>query len=206
MRSNVGFKLFLAAAALIGVVAVGCSESGPTGVYADIQWQVRCQVMGMCTPSASRSILGFDQDPSFQRVSCNVVETASSRILSFNTRSSDGGVPFGLVMTNATFPSSGGSPAAGCQISVTEGSNTYVGACGGSPPSMTQPCQVTNVTFGVDPTEDSRSLIRGEIYCVGVSPNASPNIDRELTAPGGTAGMEPLIFSFYDCDGFNPGS
>ena len=71
---------------------------------------------------------------------------------------------------------------------------------------MTQPCQVTNVTFGVDPTEATRSLIRGEIYCVGISPNASPNIDRELTAPGGTAGMEPLLFNFYDCDGFNPGS
>ena len=111
MRSNVGFKLLPAAAALIGLVAVGCSESGPTGVFADIQWQVRCQVMGMCTPSAGRSILGFDGQDG-QRISCNVVETDSSRILSFNTRGSVASVPFALTMTMATFPTSGGSPAA----------------------------------------------------------------------------------------------
>ena len=175
MRSNVGFKLLPAAAALIGLVAVGCSESGPTGVFADIQWQVRCQVMGMCTPAAARIIYGFDGDDA-QRISCNVTETDTTRILSFNTRGSLASVPYGLTMINATFPSGGGSPSAG-QVTVTEGSNTYVGACGGSPPSMTQPCQVTNVTFGDD--GEGRSLITGEIYCVGISPNASPNIDHE---------------------------
>lgn len=201
MRSKVGFKLLLATAALLGIAASGCSNSGPTGVYADILWQVRCQEMGMCTPGPERSILGFDRENG-QRVSCSVIQTDTNRTLSFSGSFRSETLSYSLAMMNAQFPRSGGSPAAGCQITVLEDTNTYVGACGASPPTTGQPCQVSAVQFTRD--DEGRSLIRGQIYCVGISPTVAPNIDREVTAPGPTAGTEPLTFSLYDCDGYTP--
>lgn len=192
-------------------LASGCTAShgtdagvdgGDPGPYADLQWQVRCDAIGMCVEMPARSVLGFDGEGG-QRISCTVVDSATDRTLSFDTRASAVGTTFGLALSNARFPSgSGGAPAPGCTVSVTEGSTVLTGACGPDAPSEAQPCQLTEVTFGDD--GEGRSLIQGKILCVGLSPPDVPTIDREVTAPGSSATTEPLVFDFYACDGFTP--
>jgi hypothetical protein len=172
-------------------------------VFADILWRVRCEDMMGCTGYPMRSIFGFDREEN-QRISCSVIETDSTRILTFSAAYSSGSGSYGIALRNATFASGAGSPGgAGCEVSVQE-DNSYAGACGGAAPSETQPCQVTGVVFDVD--EDARPRISGQIYCRGISPAVAPTINREVTAPGDgpTAAMTPLTFTLYDCNGYTP--
>jgi hypothetical protein len=144
-------------------------------------------------------VLGFDGEGGV-RIACQVSETGANRTLTFSAIASG----YGLQLQNATFPLAGGAPAAGgCQVRVFD-DNNYVGACGGSPPSEAQPCTVNNVVFGRD--DEGRSRITGNIYCEGLSPEAAPSIDRELTTPGTDPASRttPMQFTLYDCPGFNP--
>ena len=181
-----------------GTLFLGCNESGPAGVYAYIEWRLRCEEMAGCTAYPDRFVDGFNGEGA--NISCSVLETADTRTLNFSAFADT----FGIQLQNATFPR-GGSAAtgAGCNVRVLD-DNTYVGSCGGSPPSESQPCQVNGVTFGRD--DAGRALIRGNIYCVGISPTAAPSLDRELTAPGTTieARTTPLTFDIYDCPGYQP--
>ncbi len=198
------FALMLGAMLMLGT---GCSNA-PPGTYIEADWTIRCEGMRGCLSYPSRSVTGFDGENQ-TRVTCNVIETASTRTLGFSINAA----AFGIGLQRASFPLAGGSPSAGgsCLVTVME-DNTYTGACGGAAPSPTQPCQVSNVDFTRDP--EGRSLITGLIYCggtsggqvFGVSPSAAPTIKRELTAPGTDVASRttPMRFSLYDCPGFNP--
>ena len=193
------FVFVLALSIALGALAAGCGDSGPAGVYASIAWTIRCEMMDGCTAYPTRDVQGFDGENGV-RVSCSVTETESSRTLSFSAYAAS----YGIQMQNASFGRGGGTPAGtDCRITVQE-DNTYVGACGGSPPSEGQPCQVNNVQFTTD--TEGRSLITGNIFCQGMSPSAAPSIDRELTRPGFDIPSltAPLEFNLYDCAGYNP--
>lgn len=180
-----------------GTLFLGCNESGPAGVYAYVEWRLRCEEMAGCSAYPDRFVDGFDGEGA--SISCNVTETAESRTLNFSAFSSS----FGIQLQNAVFPRGGSAASGGCQVRVLD-DNTYVGTCGGAEPTPAQPCQVNNVTFSRD--DAGRALIRGQIYCVGISPTAAPTIDRELTAPGNSieARTSPLTFDLYDCPGYQP--
>ncbi|AKF03780.1 hypothetical protein [Sandaracinus amylolyticus] len=188
------------AASIAATALPSCTDSRPAGVYAYIEWRVRCD-MGdgpedNCTAYPDRFVDGFDGEGA--RISCNVTENDDSRTLNFSVSGSD----FGLQLQNATFPRGGATPSpAGCRVTVRD-DNAYTGTCGGNPPSASQECQVSGVSFGRD--DEGRALISGQIFCVGISPEASLNIDRELTAPGPTARTTPLTFNIYDCPGYQP--
>ncbi|MDQ3030956.1 MAG: hypothetical protein M3Y87_00945 [Myxococcota bacterium] len=202
MRLNSSrFVLVLATTIALGALAAGCGDSGPAGTYASLTWTIRCETMGMCSSYPNRDVDGFHGENGV-RIACNVTETETTRTLTFSAYASN----YGIQMQNAQFSRGGGTPAGtDCRISVLEDTNNFVGACGGSPPTEVQPCQVNNVQFTTD--EEGRSLIRGNIFCVGLSPSAAPNIDRELTAPGTglAAPTTPMQFDLYDCAGYNPG-
>lgn len=198
-------RLFFMLGATLAIGS-GCKNE-PPGTYADLQWTIRCDGMRGCLTYPSRSVDGFDGENQV-RITCTVIETESTRALSFSVNAPS----YGLSLQNATFPRAGGSPTAGpCRVNVQE-DNSYSGACGGGAPSPTQPCQVSNVDFTRDP--EGRTLITGQIYCggmsgetvIGISPSAAPTIKRELTAPGTeiAARTTPMRFNLYDCPGFNP--
>lgn len=192
------FVLLVASLLASGVLFLGCNESGPAGVYAYIEWRVRCGAMLGCTERPDRFIDGFDGEGA--NISCSVRETPDSRTLNFSAFTDQ----FGIQLQNATFLRGGTvASGAGCTVRVLEDNNSYVGTCGGSPPSEGQPCQVNNVRFMRD--DAGRALIRGNIYCVGISPTAA-RVERDLTAPGTSseARTTPLTFDIYDCPGYQP--
>ena len=182
-----------------GLATSSCSSSGPVGVYADIRWQVRCDIMNGCTSYPQRDVNGFNGENGV-RVTCTTIESASNRVLSFSASGSG----YSLQLSGASFARSGGSPGGeGCNVRVQE-DNVYEGACGASPPSEAQPCRVSDVMFTRD--AEGRSLITGHIFCQGMSPSAAPGIDRELTSAGTSpeSAMTPLEFNIYDCNGYTP--
>lgn len=204
MRSNAAFRFLVCAAALLASSAASCSTSGPAEVFADLQWRVRCEIMRMCTGYPDRSILGFDGDDG-QRISCNVIETADSRTLTFNVSGSTATSSYSLGVTAAVIPrAGGGAGGSGCSVTVREDATTFTGRCGASPPNDAQPCQINNVRFMVD--AEGRSLITGNLYCENISPSAAMTIDREVTAAGDTpdARTTPMAFNLYDCRGYSP--
>ena len=199
MRSNFAFFMAAGFAALAGLSTSSCTSSGPAGVYADIRWQIRCDVMNGCSSYPARDVNGFSGDNGV-RVTCTTIESAANRVLSFSVSGSG----YSLRLAGASFARNGGSPmGSGCLVTVQE-DNVYEGACGASPPSDAQPCRVSDVMFTRD--ADGRSLITGGIFCQGLSPSAAPGIDRELTASGTSAEatMSPLEFNLYDCNGYTP--
>lgn len=184
----------------LALAAVGssCTTTGPAGVYADIQYAVRCEAMGMCPGTVMRDINGFNGTDGL-RVSCNVVETATQRILSFSATSRS---TFGMSVMNATFARGGGSPSgAGCVVEVQDSPNTFRGDCGGAPPSAVQPCQISSVVFTRE-AETGSSLITGQMICASLPNRADATILREVTSAGSAAA--PLTFNLYDCTGYNP--
>lgn len=198
-RSNVRFSILIAFSAVLTIAASSCSSSGPAGLYADIQWRVRCEETGGCSGYRDRDVLGFNRENGLT-LACSVIESDTTRTLSFSAYTGS----FGLELTNATFPRAGGTPqAGGCSVTVQDG-NRFQGNCGASPPSDTQPCQVNNVRFERD--VDGRALITGNMYCENISPSAAGDLDREVTAPGDdpAAATMPFQFSLYDCSGYTP--
>lgn len=212
MRSHAGFRVLVLGFAVLASSFASCSNSGAAEVFADLRWRVRCETMRMCSGYPDRCILGFDGDTVEdcgttidQRVSCNVIETATTRTLTFNTSATTPGASYALGITAAAIPRAGGSAGGtGCQVTVREDATTFTGACGASPPNEAQPCQVSNVRFMVD--AEGRTLITGNLYCVNISPAAAMTIDREVTAPGNepAATTQPMTFSLYDCRGYTP--
>jgi hypothetical protein len=204
LRPTFRFSMLLVILAVIGgATFAACSDPGPSGLFIDLQFRLRCIAMGGCVGFSDRNVLGYNGQDGL-RLTCSVNETDANRTLTFSASGRD----YGISMTNAVFARAGGSPSGtGCTLSVTDSmdGNTYMGICGASDPSEAQPCKVSGVTFGVDaPT--GRPLISGNIYCQGISPSAAPGIDRELTGPGNTidAQTSPVRFNLYDCAGFNP--
>jgi hypothetical protein len=187
----------LATLLLAGLLGAGCMQDRPP-VFADAQWQLGCDsMMGMCTPSLPRSVLGENGvDGSVQ---CNVVETASDRSLSFYVRGTRDGTPFDARLSNARVPRAGGSPGAGCTFTVGEGANRFAGGCGASAPSADQPCQVS-IEFGLDPMLNSPT-VDVDVLCDRLPNSATTEVLRSVYFPA-TPAM-PAAFRFYDCIGLS---
>lgn len=181
---------------LFGLVS-GCPSNDPAGVYADIQYAVRCEMMGMCPGTVQRDINGFNGEGAL-RVTCRVTDSGDQRILNFSAAS---GSSYGITITNASFPRAGGSPGAGCSVTVTDGPNTFTGTCGGAAPSAAQPCQISSVAFTTE-VETGSPLITGQMLCEGLPNRADATRVREVTGPAAAGG--PLTFNIYDCTGYMP--
>jgi hypothetical protein len=197
---------FLTLPVALALFCGSCGPSGPTGTFADVRWQLRCEVMRGCIAYPGHDVNGYNggmdlATGSRYAISCNVTETPTTRTLTFTTYT--GG--FGLTLRSAQFSRAGGTPTAGgCTVDVQE-DNRYTGACGGSPPTAMQPCQVNNVRFTTDVATGS-TLITGNIYCIGIAPTADPMRVRELTTVGTDVASRttPLSFGLYDCPGYTP--
>lgn len=190
----------------IGLVALlaGCGDPNAGALFADIQYATRCDIVGGCSGRVDHDICGFNNGDACEGVegtaiiSCSVTETESTRTISFSARQGSG---FNVSINRLTVPRTGGSATGGdCNVSVTEGANTYAGPCGGSTPSEAQPCQVTNVTF-MD--EMGNPEFEGNVFCQNLANRATPSLKIEVTAIGAGPGpaSSPARFRIANCDG-----
>lgn len=179
-------------------------DSGFIALFADIQYATRCESTLGCAGAMDRDICGFDDgDPcegfvSSAMVECSVVETASTRTISFEASQGGG---FSLRVASLEVPLAGGSATGGtCQVTVVEGPNIYAGACGASAPSAAQPCQITNVTFEDDL---GNPTFEGDLFCQFLPNRANPALQIEVTAfgSGPVAAAAPGRFRIANCPG-----
>ncbi len=195
----------LGSSAFLLLLSASCSSPAQPA-YADISYQTRCihrdgtQIAG-CSPSPQRDIYGFSGDMG-QRFSCTIVEHAGMRTINFTvTASQADGTGVGVTLSNAVVPTAGGPVQDGCQFTWTDG-NRYGGACGANTPSMTQPCQVSNVAFTTD-TATGLPLMDVNVLCYDAPsmPVATPAITRSVSRGGPDPGfdMMPFTIHFYSC-------
>jgi len=202
-RARLPFALALALA-----LGAGCGESAAAVVdagtdaraaslHAELAWRLRCDATGGGCLYDDRIVDGYDGDGDLE-LTCNVVESATSRTLSLGASVAS---RYTLAIQRVEIPRASFSPVGvSGELVVLDGSELYLGACGADAPSATQACQIT-VGF----TRDAEgSLIVGEVSCVGLRPYMGPTPLRELTAPGAAGAMSPATFRFHHCRGYLP--
>lgn len=169
-------------------------------VHGELSWRVRCDADGAaCRAYADRTVSGFDREGTLE-LQCSVVETATTRSLTFTALVTSS---TGVTVMNAIVPRTGGAPDPGsCGAGVFDEGEIWLGACGGEPPSDTQPCQLA-VVFTRD---GSVPVVAGELLCAGMTPWGATMPQRGLTGPGDAVGasMTPVTFSFRNCAGYVP--
>ncbi|MCB9593829.1 MAG: hypothetical protein H6719_13935 [Sandaracinaceae bacterium] len=198
MRRTLAFSL-----ASIGLFACGDPNAG--ALFADIQYGTDCDESRGCTPAPNRDVCGINNgDPCPEvggtaNLSCIINEVeGSTRTLTFSA--SQGG-DFRISVRQAIVPFSGGSAGGGsCTVTVTDGPNTFVGACGSGTPTPMQPCQISNVQFCDDL---GNPTVRGNIFCQHLANQANPLqlIEVHAKGSGGMAIMSPGSFRLANCDG-----
>jgi hypothetical protein len=195
---------FLIAVGLLSSVP-GCGDPNAGALFADIQYATRCEMTLGCPGPVNRDVCGINNGDPCEggapeaRVSCVVQESADgARTLDF---SASQGSDFTLTVSQATFSAAGGSAAgARCEVRVTEGANRYEGACGSSPPSAAQPCQISAVRFYDDM---GNPTVEGAIFCEFLPNQSQPMLQIEVTQVGsgpGPAAM-PGRFRIANCQG-----
>lgn len=195
------FCCFIALAA--GSALSSCGTNTPPPVYVEVTWQVRClrfdgtPMTSGCTEPPVRAVYGYNGTDQ-QRVACSIAETGMIRTINFTAagRGADG-VAFSIGLSNASIPTTGGTPGGACSFTFSDG-NIYTAPCGGAEPSPAQPCQVRNITFG---ELDGSSTMQAEVYCVEAPATADSTIHRGVSEAGSGEGQEmsPFTVTFYDC-------
>jgi hypothetical protein len=199
--------LFLAA------TAAGCGDDPPP-FFADALWQVQCRCYGMCSGIPIRDVQHLDgetgMDTGRHAVNCSVDDRAGTNVLTANVFNDDG---FGFEIRGAEFSGAGGPVSGvGCQVTVREGGNTYVGPCSANPPTVGQPCRISSLLVNND--MDGNRQVEGDLLCFHLESTADSSIRREFARPnlqvmGGGMGetcmptgeSEPVHFRFVNCGG-----
>jgi len=202
----VGFRRGLGnlLAVLLPLLGVGCADAGP--VATGVLYNLTCPAppagcgslaAGTCLGTGGlREILAINGE-----VSCDG-ETPVIAICE-GTRRSDGGLLLTLVasvgdrfafeLRGATVDSDGSMVSGACELTIIEDQLSYggnVGACGAEPPSMDQPCQISNVVLG-------GADISFDVECEALL----SNVTEKAFDVGGPNG-EPATIRFARCTGF----
>jgi hypothetical protein len=202
MRSTT-LASYLVLSAALALFAGACNNTTPPRLYATMSWKMRCPdapdfaagcAMG-CTEGMDRLIDNFAGEGGTS-ITCNVTESATSRILNFRVGNSAGQ---SVSFQNVAIPMAGGSALSGT-VRFRE-DNDYSGVAGAVAPGGSQPCQVSNVTFFRE-AESGDPTIRGYVLCDQMRADADMRVCRGLSMPGGTASaMDPAEFTIYGCPG-----
>lgn len=175
---------------VLSTVALGmlasCGDPDAGALFADIQYVTRCEETGGCPGARARDICGIHlgdpclaTDPEPQ-LSCTILEAAdgSTRTLSFSATRESG---IGISVSQAVIASTGGAASgAACRVTVDDGANTYVGACGSATPSPAQPCRLDGVTFAND--LEGNPTVQGNLFCQFLENDAQASLRIEVTA------------------------
>jgi hypothetical protein len=82
-------------------------------------------------------------------------------------------------------------PGSACQLSVSEGSNEYIGGCTDDPPSAEFPCQVKL-------THDD-AVVSGTIFCDDIPLRGDQTVTRNVTRVA--SDTMPFEFEVQNCQG-----
>ena len=188
-------------------------DAGPP-LFADAVWQVQCRCYGACSGMPSRDVQHLDGEAheggGIIAVNCSLGDRGGGKVLTASVVNSEG---YGLEIRDVEFPIGGGPISGpGCTVSVTEGGQEYRGQCGANPPSVVQPCRISNLTLNTD--MDGNPQIEGDLLCFHLAATADPTLRRELAKPDlavSGAGMgemcqptdasEAVHFRFVNCRG-----
>ena len=112
-------------AVVVTASVFGCSDEAPPPFFADMQWQLRCRVMGMCSGIPSHDINNVDGEDDHD-IECTI-DGAVDETRTFYMKAYKA-ADYGVEIRNANFTGTG-SPisGAGCIVKVVEGANTFRG-------------------------------------------------------------------------------
>ncbi|MDH3728068.1 MAG: hypothetical protein OER77_11110 [Myxococcales bacterium] len=191
-------------AVMLPLLGVACADDGP--VATDVFYNLTCPASpascgspaaGTCLGTGGlREILGVNGE-----ASCDG-ETPVVGICE-GTRRSDGGLILTLVasvgdrfafeLRRATVDSDGTMVSGGCELTIIEDQLAYggsLGTCGAEPPSMDQPCQISNVALG-------GADISFDVECEALLSDVTENA-FDVGGPNGG----PATIRFDRCTGF----
>ncbi|NOY92402.1 MAG: hypothetical protein GXP55_14505 [Deltaproteobacteria bacterium] len=196
---------FLGAAFTACTLLIACGGGGNGTVFADAIWQVRCPpgLAGCSSPGDAHNVFGFDSEenditsggqPGLVRTTCTIDPIGDGDVaIAFSVQIAGAT----LAVRNAVVTDGGGAiQGTACQVTITDDSVTYVGRCGGSAPSDTQPCQLSNITM--DPRADDGPTLQTSLLCTRITSPSDPtifirNVERGVGSPRGTPAPVRLI-------------
>lgn len=168
-----------------------CTEEDPPPLYLEVDYQVRCfDCQPVAPDDAVRRVQALDAQDGF-RVECNVAERSGGRLLSFTAAYTDAeasrnNYSFGVFQANLDEA----NPGSACRIVVSEGSNTYEGACTASEPSDDEPCRLE--------VEEADGIVMGSVLCEHVPNRNAATVTRHLVAPNSESAAR---FEAHGCRG-----
>jgi hypothetical protein len=188
---------------LVSVLALSCADSGGP-VLVDAQWNLTCPAdtgvgCGALAPQTclgtvgQRAIVGEHRQPACTGdpivAVCEAVQRADGT--SIVTLEANIANTFAFELRGATIDADGVVERTACNVAIIEDQVSYdIGACGVDPPSMEQPCQLSDVStegndlvFGLE----CRSLI-----------SSTTGAGFDVGAVGGV----PTTIRFANCVGF----
>lgn len=171
---------------------MGCTNTDAPPPFFDMDYQVRCK--GDCNNAIDnnvRTITNLDSEDGY-RVQCDVSGSGADRVVnaSFGCAGDEAECGGDYAFEIADLRIDGNDPGAGCRIYVTEGSNTYEGACTATEPTADAPCQIS--------IDSSGGEINGSVLCQNI-PNAANQTERRgLFGPRSEG---EAMFNILNCAG-----
>jgi len=186
----------------LALFALSCADGGPVTV--DAQWNLTCPSGGAagCGALAEETCLGNVGQRAivgeFRQTACTgdpiiavceaVQRSDGARVV---TLEADVGGEFGFQLRGAKIDAGDGSlPPPACNVEITEDGLAYdIGTCGTEPPSVAQPCQLSNVSVGADE-------ISFDLECDSLLSSTT-----QLGFDVGAVGGGPTTLRFSNCTG-----
>jgi len=189
--------------AALALLALSCADSGGP-VTVDTQWNLTCPSGGAagcgalaentCLGSVGQRVLVGDYRQTActgdQIIAiCEALERSDGKKV-VTLEASVGG-DFGFELSGATIGADDGSlQAAGCNVTIIEDGLPYdLGRCGSEPPSMEQPCQLSDISL-----EDNE--ISFGLECASLLSSTT-----DLAFDVGAVGGGPTTIRFANCAG-----
>ena len=187
------------------LLLAACGGDDGVGLFADVQWQVRCprDLSGCSRDGEDVDVFASEGDDGVA-ISCQVDESGGNRFVRFSV--GEGGRRLAVQGIQV---GEGGGPVTGtgCRVTVVDDSTTYEGACGSAPPSASQPCQISGLQFIEDRVDDTDTGRFGpevvmQMSCIGVTAAADPTRFRRDLYRSRTTGTTAANIRFINCPGF----
>jgi hypothetical protein len=166
------------------------SESTPP-IYLDADYQLRC---GDCEPRTGddpeREIALLDGEFDF-KISCDVKRISGKRSMTLTaTHAADKqSERYSIRITRANIDAS--EQPDECKVRITEGANTYEGACTGDDPTTEQPCKVS--------FDHKAEIVSGSVFCDKIPNQANLASFRYLVDPG--SDDKAMKLAVHNCTG-----